>query len=715
MGSGRKSGAHAPRCKEVLYTFVGSSAGMVKATRATVMAKAKEAMAKATVAIRNEAETLREKLRYHEYRYHVLDDPEISDAAYDRLMNRLKELEAAFPELATPDSPTVRVGGPPREGFTTVRHARAMLSLDNAFSFDALKDWDRRVREGTGREKIEYIAEHKFDGLSISLQYEDGVLVRGVTRGDGTTGEEVTPNVKTIRSIPLRVNATLLKKVKLAKSFEVRGEVMMTRKSFEALNRQQEETGGKIFVNPRNAAAGAVRVLNPAITAQRNLDFFSYYLFVDGKEPYPKHSESLLALKEMRFRASDDWKLCDGIDAVIKYCEAWDSKREKLPYAIDGVVIKVNSTGLQNELGFTSKAPRWAIAYKYPAGQETTIVKDIIVQVGRTGSLTPVAILEPVQVGGVTVSRSTLHNMDEVERLGVQIGDTVLVERAGEVIPHVLKVMKEGANRKPFLMPKKCPECGSTIHRVEGEVAYRCVNAACPAKRKESLLHFAGRHAMNIDGLGDKIVDQLVDKGMVKDVADLYELKLEEVANLERMAEKSAQNLLDEIAASKKNPLSRLIYALGILYVGGRTGQLLAEHFSSVEDLAKATQEELENVPEVGPKVSASITDFFSEPANQKLIKKLREAGVRPTAEKREVKSQKFAGKSFVFTGGLANRSREAAGEIVQQHGGKVSGSVSKKTDYVVVGTDPGSKHDKAKELGVTILTEKEFERLLDL
>jgi DNA ligase (NAD+) len=679
------------------------------------MAKAKEAMAKVTVAIRNEAETLREKLRHHEYRYHVLDDPEISDAAYDRLMNRLKELEAAFPELVTPDSPTVRVGGPPREGFTTVRHARAMLSLDNAFSFDALKDWDRRVREGSGREDIEYIAEHKFDGLSISLQYEDGLLVRGVTRGDGSTGEEVTPNVKTIRSIPLRVDASLLKKVKLAKSFEVRGEVMMTRKSFEALNRQQEEIGGKIFVNPRNAAAGAVRVLNPAVTAQRNLDFFSYYLFVDGKVPYSKHSESLLALKEMRFRASDDWKLCDGIDAVIKYCEAWDSKREKLPYAIDGVVIKVNSTGLQNELGFTSKAPRWAIAYKYPAGQETTVVNDIIVQVGRTGSLTPVAILEPVQVGGVTVSRSTLHNMDEVDRLGVQIGDTVLVERAGEVIPHVLKVMKEGANRKPFLMPKKCPECGSTIHRVEGEVAYRCVNAACPAKRKESLLHFAGRHAMNIDGLGDKIVDQLVDKGMVKDVADLFSLKLDEVANLERMAEKSAQNLLDEIVASKKNPLSRLIYALGILYVGERTGQLLAEHFSSVEELAKATQEELENVPEVGPKVSTSITDFFSEPANQKLIKKLREAGVRPTAEKREVKSQKFAGKSFVFTGGLANRSREEAGEIVQQHGGKVSGSVSKKTDYVVVGTDPGSKHDKAKELGVAILTEKEFEKLVGL
>src|ERR1700730_7317196 len=404
-----------------------------------LMAKAE--MAKTSIpALRKEAEEFREKIRRHEYLYYVEDSPEISDAAFDRLMNRLKEIEAAHPELATPDSPTVRVGGTPREGFTTVRHARPMLSLDNAFSYDALRDWDRRVREGTGREEIAYIAEHKFDGLSISLQYEDGVLVRGVTRGDGMTGEDVTPNVKTIRSIPLRAEAGVLRKIKLPNAFEVRGEVMMTRKSFETLNRQQEESGGKIFVNPRNAAAGAVRVLNPSITAQRKLDFFSYYLFVDGKEPYPKHSESLAALKELRFRASNDWKLCDGIDGVIKYCEAWDSKREKLPYAIDGVVIKVNSTGLQNELGFTSKAPRWAIAYKYPAGQETTVVNEIIVQVGRTGSLTPVAILEPVQVGGVTVSRSTLHNMDEVDRLGVQIGDTVLIERAGEVIPHVLKV-----------------------------------------------------------------------------------------------------------------------------------------------------------------------------------------------------------------------------------------------------------------------------------
>ncbi|HET7108654.1 MAG TPA: NAD-dependent DNA ligase LigA [Candidatus Acidoferrum sp.] len=675
---------------------------------------AKAEMAKTSIpALRKEAEELREKVRRHEYLYYVEDDPEITDAAFDRLMNRLKEIEAAHPELATVDSPTVRVGGTPREGFTTVRHARAMLSLDNGFSYDALRDWDRRVREGSGREDIEYIAEHKFDGLSISLQYEDGVLVRGVTRGDGSTGEDVTPNVKTVRSIPLRMDDAVVKKLKLPKSFEVRGEILMTRKAFEALNRQQEEAGGKIFVNARNSAAGSLRVLDPAITRQRKLDFFAYYLYVDGKAPFAKHSDSLESLKKLHFRASDDWKLCDGIEEVIKYCESWDAKREKLAYEIDGVVIKVNSTALQNELGFTAKAPRWAIAFKYPARQETTVVNDIIVQVGRTGTLTPVAVLEPVQVGGVTVSRSTLHNMDEIERLGLHIGDTVLIERAGEVIPHVLKVVKEGKNRRAFKMPTKCPECGSAIHKAEGEVAYRCVNAACPAKRKESLLHFAGRHAMDIDGLGDKIVDQLVDKGLVKDVADLYSLKLDQVADLERMAEKSAQNLLEEIAAGKKQPLSRVIYALGIQFVGERTGQLLAEQFGSLEELTEAKAEDLEKVPEVGPKVSQSIADFFSEPANRKLIKKLHAAGVRPTAEKREIKSQKFAGKSFVFTGALERRSREEAGELVLQHGGKLSGSVSKKTDYVVVGADPGSKYDKAKELGVTILDEAGFEKLL--
>src|SRR6202040_2121883 len=638
-------------------------------------------MAKA-VAAKHEIEELRDKLRHHEYLYYVLDQPEISDAAYDRLMKRLEELEAAHPHLITPDSPSVRVGGTPREGFQTVQHARPMLSLDNAFSYDQLRDFDRRVRQGSGREKIEYIAEHKFDGLSISLQYANGGLARALTRGDGRTGEDVTPNVKTIRSIPLRVDLAALKKLKLPPSFEVRGEVLMTRKAFEAMNRQQEESGGKIFVNPRNAAAGSVRVLDPSITARRRLEFFAYYLLVEGEVPFPKHSESLEALKQLRFRASEDWKLCDGIEQVYKYCDAWEPKREELPYEIDGVVIKVNSLGIQRELGYTAKAPRWAIAYKYPARQETTVVNDIRVNVGRTGALTPVAFLEPVQVGGVTVSRSTLHNMDEIERLGLQIGDTVLIERAGEVIPHVLKVVKEGKNRRPFRMPTKCPECGSAIHKAEGEVAYRCVNAACPAKRKESLLHFAGRHAMDIDGLGEKIVDQLVDKGMVKDVADLYSLKLDQVADLERMAEKSAQNLLDEIAASKKQPLSRLIYALGMRFVGERTGQLLAENFGSLQELEEAKPEDLEKVAEVGPKVSEAIVEFFSESANRKLINNLHAAGVRPTAEKREIKSQKFTGKSFVFTGALQRRSREEASEVVQQHGGKLSGSVSKKTDF---------------------------------
>ena len=665
--------------------------------------------------VKKEVEQLREKLRHHEYQYYVLDEPEISDAAYDGLMKKLQQLEGEHPELLTSDSPTVRVGGKPRDGFQTVRHARPMLSLDNAFSFDALRDFDRRIREGSGSEKIEYIAEHKFDGLSISLQFEAGKLVRGVTRGDGTTGEDVTPNVKTIRSIPLRVDLSALRKAKLSPDFEVRGEVLMTRKAFEALNRQQEQIGGKIFVNARNSAAGAVRVLDPAITAARKLDFFAYFLYVDGKVPFPKHSESLTVLKQLRFRASDDWKLCNGIEAVIAYCEEWDGKREKLPYEIDGVVIKANSVGIQNELGYTSKAPRWAIAYKYPARQETTVVNDIRVQVGRTGALTPVAFLEPVQVGGVTVSRSTLHNMDEVERLGLHIGDTVLIERAGEVIPHVLKVVKEGKDRRPFRMPKRCPECDSLIHKSEDEVAYRCVNAACPAKRKESLLHYASRHAMDINGLGDKIVDQLVDKSIVKDVADLYTLKEDEVANLERMAQKSAQNLLAQIENSKKASLSRLIYALGMRFVGERTGQLLAEHFSSLEDLAEASEEQLVAVPEVGPKVAAAIAEFFSEVANRQLVKKLHKVGVHPTATKRELKSQNLAGKSFVFTGGLANRSREEAAELVQQHGGKVSGSVSKRTDYVVVGTDPGSKYEKAKQLGVKILTEDEFEKLLEL
>jgi DNA ligase (NAD+) len=660
-----------------------------------------------------EIEKLRDEIRRHEYLYYVQDDPEISDAGFDRLINQLKKFEAEHPELVTPDSPTQRVGGAPREGFQSVRHKTAMVSLDNAFSTEELEAFDKRVRELIGREKIEYVCEHKFDGLSLSLLYEKGTLARGVTRGDGTTGEDVTPNVKTIRSIPLSVDVALLKKAGLPANFEVRGEALMTRKAFEELNEQQEEQGGKRFANARNAAAGAVRMLDPAITASRKLDFFAYYLLVDGRAPKKRHSEVLEALAALHFKASDDWELCDGIGDVEKYISRWESKREKLPYEIDGVVVKVNEIAMQNELGFTARAPRWAIAYKYPAHQESTVVNEIRVQVGRTGVLTPVAYLEPVQVGGVTVSRSTLHNMDEIERLGLHAGDTVLVERAGEVIPHVVKVVKHGKEEKRFRMPEKCPECGTRIHHVEGEVAYRCVNVSCPARRRESLLHFAGRHAMNIDGLGDKIVDQLVEKGLVKDFADLYKLKLEPLAALERMAEKSAQNLLDELAASKKNSLDRLIYALGIRFVGERTAQLLADHFGSMDKLAEASEEELVNVTEVGPKVAEGILEFFSESANRKLIERLRAAGVNMKSERQAPKDTKFAGKTFVFTGTLERRTREEAEAQVAAHGGKAGGSVSKKTSYVVVGADPGSKYDQAKALGVTILDEVGFEKLL--
>ncbi len=664
-------------------------------------------------AIAKQMEKLREDLRRHEYLYFVLDDPEISDVKFDRMMKELKELEAEHPDLVTPDSPTQRVGGAPRKGFETRRHSPAMMSLDNTYSTEELEDFDRRVRELSGREKVDYVTEHKFDGLSISLVYEGGVLTRGVTRGDGTTGEEVTANVRTIRSIPLRVDAAELKKLHIPLDFEVRGEIIMPLRAFEALNEKQEEEGGKRFSNPRSAAAGAVRVLDPEITRSRRLDFYGYLLLAGGRVPTRLHSEALEAMQKLHFKVSPDWRACHSLDAVKKFIDSWESRREKLPYEIDGIVIKVNEIALQQELGFTSKAPRWAVAYKYPARQETTVVNDVIFQVGRTGTLTPVAVLEPVQVGGVMVARSTLHNMDEIARLGLHIGDTVIVERAGEVIPHVIKVVKEGNPRREIIVPERCPECHSRIHKDPEEVAYRCVNASCPAKRKESLLHFAGRHAMNIDGLGEKIVDQLVDKGLVKDFADLYELKLDDVAGLERMAEKSAQNLLDEIAASKGNSLARLIYALGMRFVGERTGQLLAEHFASLPKLGEATVEELEEVPEVGPKVAQSIADFFSEPANRKLIQRLKDEGLKMTEKRAAPEDTRFAGKTFVFTGALARRSRDEGGAEVTRHGGKVSSSVSKLTDYVVVGADPGSKYEKARSLGVPILNEDQFDDLL--
>jgi len=660
-----------------------------------------------------EIERLREEIQRHEYLYYVVDDPEISDAAFDRLMVRLRELEEQHPELLTPDSPTQRVGGAPREGFQSVRHSVPMVSLDNVFSFESLADFDRRVRELTGREKVDYVAEHKFDGLSLSLLYQKGKLVRGVTRGDGTTGEDVTTNVKTIRSIPLTILPAQLKAAGLSGDFEVRGEVIMSRQAFKELNTMQEEQGGKIFANPRNAAAGAVRVLDPKITASRRLDFFAYYILAEGRAPKKRLSEVLETLSALHFKASDDWKLCHSLQEVEKYIGTWEGKREKLPYEIDGIVVKVDEISLQNELGFTSKAPRWATAYKYPAHQETTVVREIAVSVGRTGVLTPFAYFEPVRIGGVTVVKSTLHNMDEVERLGIHAGDTVLVERAGEVIPHVLKVVKHGTEEKQFRMPTHCPVCGMGVHRAEGEVAYRCVNVSCPMRRRESFLHFAGRHAMNIDGLGEKIVDQLLTKDLIKDFADLYKLDLDTLANLERMGEKSAQNLLDEIEGSKKNPLARLVYAIGIPFVGERTGQLLAGHFGSMEKIADASAEALMEVGEVGPKIAEGVREFFSESANRKVIDRLGAVGVNMKEERAAPKDTRFAGMTFVFTGTLVKRSREEAEALVAAHGGKAGASVSKKTNYVVVGEDPGSKFEKAKSLKVPILDEAQFEKLV--
>ena len=669
--------------------------------------------AKAPSNLREKAARLRDEIREHERRYYVLDRPSISDAEFDRLMKELKQLEAEHPEVVTADSPTQRVGGAPRKGFETRRHNPPMLSLDNAFSFEELDRFDRRAREVSGRQEIEYIVEHKYDGLSMSLHYEQGQLALGVTRGDGVNGEDVTANVATIEAIPRRVDATKAKRLGLDGEFEVRGEIIMPLEAFAKLNEQQEEIGAKRFANPRNAAAGSVRVLDSRITASRQLDFFGYYLLAGGRTPFPRHSDELEAISALKFKALQ-WKRCASIEEVKKYCTDWEEKREKLPYEIDGIVIKVNELWLQQELGFTSKAPRWAIAYKYPARQETTTVREVIFQVGRTGALTPVALLDPVAVGGVTVSRSTLHNMDEIERLGLAAGDEVLIERAGEVIPHVVKVVREGKDRRPVAVPKLCPECGSHIHKSPDEVAYRCVNAACPAKRRESLIHFASRHAMNIDGLGEKIVDPLVSTGMVKDFADLYHLDAEKLASLERMAEKSADNLLREIVASKSNDLSRVIYALGIRFVGERTAQLLAEHFGSIGALADANEQALTEVGEVGPKVAASIVEFFEEPANREVVKRLRAAGIDPKQARREAVSSRLAGQTFVFTGTLARRSREQAGELVGRHGGKVVSSVSKNTDYVVVGADPGSKYEKAKSLGVRVLNEDEFEALLE-
>ncbi len=664
--------------------------------------------------VEKEIEKLRQEIRYHEYRYYVLDDPEISDYEFDQLMRKLQDLEREHPELVTPDSPTQRVGGKPAEQFPKVRHQVPMMSLDNTYSVEELRDFDRRVHELSGRSRVEYVAELKLDGLSMSLIYEKGVLAHGVTRGNGVEGEYVTSNVKTIGSVPLRIDERKLRVIGHPEQFEVRGEVIMPLKMFERLNAQREAAGEPRFANPRNSAAGTIRQLDPRIVAQRKLDMFHYYLLVGGKVPLKEHWKALDTLADMGFKVNPHRRLCASFDELLEFVQEWETKRNELEYETDGVVVKVNDTRLWEELGNTAKSPRWAIAYKYPARQATTVVRDIRAQVGRTGTLTPVADLDPVNVGGVTVSHATLHNMDEIARLGLRIGDTVLIQRAGEVIPQVVKVVKHAPDGREFHMPSRCPVCGGDVFRAAGEVAYRCVNAACPARLKESLLHFAARHAMGIDGLGEALVDQLVDRGLVKDAADLYALTQDQLAALERMGKKSAANLISEIEKSKKVDLARVIFAVGIPFVGERTAQLLAEHFGSFERLAKASEVELEQVHEIGPKTAQGIVEFFAEERNRKLIEKLRAAGVRMEQEKAVKKGpQPLAGKQFVLTGTLPHYSRDEASRMIEEAGGRVVGSVSKRTDYVVVGAEPGSKLEKARSLGVKTIDEDELLKLL--
>ncbi|HUA19554.1 MAG TPA: NAD-dependent DNA ligase LigA [Bryobacteraceae bacterium] len=653
-----------------------------------------------------EIDELREKIQHHDHLYYVLDQPEVSDAEYDRLMRRLKDLEAAHPDLITPDSPTQRVAGKAREGFVKVRHSSPMLSLDNALNEDEMREFDRRVRDLLGGQPYEYVAELKLDGLSMAAHYQHGLFAQAITRGDGQVGEDVTENARTIRSLPLRVRTEL-------GDFEARGEAIMTRKAFDKLNARQEQQGQPPFANPRNAAAGSLRALEPSLTASRQLEYFAYFLLVDGRFYYASHWESLDLLARMGFKVNPHRKKCAGLDDVLDYYRTWEARRGSLGYEIDGIVVKVDSVAQQTALGWTAKAPRWAIAFKFPAHQAQTVVEGIEVQVGRTGVLTPVAHLKPVNIGGVTVANATLHNEDEIQRLGVEIGDTVLVERSGDVIPKVVRVVKQGDDRRPFRMPKHCPVCGGEIVREQGEAASRCINTNCPKRLKESVLHFAARGVMDIDGLGDVLVDQLVSRGLVKSVADIYGLTLEQLLELERMGQKSAEKILRNIDASRRQPLARVLNGLGIPFVGERTAQILAETFGSLDEIANADEDTLQQAEEVGPKVSQSIRQFFHERRNREMVQRLREAGLTFEQAVRKKAAGKLSGKVFVLTGTLPHLAREEAKERIESAGGKVTGSVSKKTHYVVAGADPGSKLEKANSLGVPVIGEDELLEML--
>lgn len=666
--------------------------------------------------IQSRIATLRSEINEHDYRYYVLDAPVISDAEYDRLLRELQQLEAAHPELITADSPTQRVGGTPLISLGEVRHSLPMTSLDNAFDEAEVRDWDRRVRQGLGQDMsapipVTYTAEPKFDGVSISLRYENGVLVRAATRGDGATGEDVTANARTINTLPLQLRGTGWPRV-----LEVRGEVVIPKRAFERLNEERLARGENIFANPRNAAAGSLRQLDSRITAQRPLSFFPWGLGEISDELAPHYSQIVARLKTWGFPVTEYFRALHGVDECLAYYQTMAAQRNDLPFEVDGVVYKVDALAARATLGFTARAPRWGVAYKFPAQEETTIVEDIIASVGRTGVITPVAALRPIEVGGVTVSRATLHNEDELRRKDIHIGDTVIVRRAGDVIPEVVGVImdKRPAHVKPWLMPTQCPVCKSEVLRLPNESAYRCVGGLyCAAQRSGALLHFASRHAMNIDGLGDKLVSQLVETGLVKTAADLYHLNHDALTALERMGSKSAENLLAAIEKSKSTTLPRFLYALGINQVGEATAKQLTAHFGNLDTLMVATPEALQGVAEVGPVVAQSIHHFFHQPHNMEVISALIAAGIHWPAQQTTLRHAPWSGKTFVLTGTLNSLSREEAKQRIEMSGGKVAGSVSKKTHYVVVGTEPGSKADKARELGVTILSEQEFLELL--
>ncbi len=655
---------------------------------------------------RENVTALRREIDKHNYYYHVLDQPLIDDQEFDRLMRELEQLEEAYPELQDPDSPTRRIGAKPLEAFESLEHKVPMLGLDNAFSEEELADFDARVRKLTGLKTVEYFCELKIDGLAVSLQYEGGIFRRGSTRGDGYTGEDITQNLRTIRQIPLRLPEPL--------TLEARGEVYINRKAFEKLNRRREEEGLMVFANPRNAAAGSLRQLDPRLTAKRPLRIFLYGLGEHNLE-LTRQDKLLDYLEKIQLPVNPHRRICSGLEEVWRYCSRWQEEKQELPYEIDGVVVKVNDLEQQKNLGTTARSPRWAVAYKYPPEEKMTRVLDISVNIGRTGAITPVALLEPVTLSGTTVRRASLHNEDLIAEKEIKIGDTIIVHKAGEIIPEVLGVVKEKRTGKEseFRMPRHCPSCGSDTVRLSGEAARRCLNLACPAQLVEKLVHFASRRAMDIEGLGPAVAESVYNSELVRDVGDLYYLKVEQLASLPRMAEKSAENLVSSIDKSRGNPLRRLLFGLGIRFVGEKAARLLAERFGTLDRLREAGEEELIAVEEIGPKIGEAVVRFFNTTETGPVLDKLKRAGVNFTEPVAQKEIGALAGKTFVFSGSLQAYTRDEAAALVEERGGRVSSSISRKTDYLVTGDDPGSKLAKAGELGVEVIGEERFKELI--